>query len=399
MPQADRKRSDRERGRSQTNARATARPVLPFWKRLAFSLIPLLVLVLALEAVVRVAKLDRPAIQSTPLPEELAGLMRPDRELFWSLRPDTRTTWRRTQVSVNHQGTRGADIAPKQPGEFRILSLGESTTFGVNVSDDETYSARLEQALRQAEPGRRITVINAGVSAYSSFQSVLFLEERGFAFQPDLVLFYHELNDYLPTSLRDASNNEIGVLQTDRQLWESRAQRGHRALMASSALYRWISYALAQARIRRFDRADAANPLVGIGLPGYELPALLTPAAGDAGGALPKNEKAMGRRVTDEERRANLERLVSRCRERGVRVVLLHPSYRDSSRHECLLTRFAADTHTPLFDAFDSLHPPGVPPRVVFTDAWHPGPGGHDSLAGDLAAFLLAHGLTTPLPR
>jgi lysophospholipase L1-like esterase len=364
---------------------------LPWWKRVIFSLIPLVVLAAGIEGAVRLANLDRPAIQSTPLPEELAGLIQLDRELFWSLRPDTHMTWRGTQVSVNHQGTRGADIAPKQPGELRILSLGESTTFGVNVSDDETYSARLEQFLHATRPNGRVTVINAGVSAYSSFQSVTYLEQRGFAFQPDVVLFYHEVNDYLPTSLRDASNNEIGVVQTDRELYESRAGRGHRALMQWSAVYRWLSYSLAQARIRKFDRPDAENPLIGIGLPGYALKPLLAPVAKDGSSAMPQNEKAMGRRVTDEERRANLERLVSLCKQHGVPLVILHPSYRDSSRHTCVLTQFSAAYGVPLFDAFDSLHPPNVSPRAIFTDAWHPGSDGHAMLARDLAEFLVVH--------
>jgi len=368
-----------------------ARQPLPWWKRVIFSLIPVVVLAAGIEGAVRLAHLDRPAIQSTPLPEELAGLIQLDRELFWSLRPDTHTTWRGTQVSVNHQGTRGADIAQKHPGELRILSLGESTTFGVNVSDDETYSARLEQFLQATRPNGRVTVINAGVSAYSSFQSVTYLEQRGFTFQPDVVLFYHEVNDYLPTSLRDASNNEIGVVQTDRELYESRAGRGHRALMQWSAVYRWLSYSLAQARIRKFDRPDVKSPLLGIGLPGYELKPLLAPVAKDGSSPTPQNEKAMGRRVTDEERRANLERLVSLCKQHGVALVILHPSYRDSSRHTCVLTQFSAANGVPLFETFDSLHPPDVSPRVVFTDAWHPGPEAHATLARDLAMFLVAH--------
>src|SRR4029078_410467 len=82
----------------------------------------------------------------------------------------------------------------------------------------------------------------------------------------------------------------------------------HRALMDWSALYRWASYAAAQARIRKFDRPNADNPLVTIGLPGYQLPKLLTAREGQAVAA-PANEKALGRRVTEEERQANLERL------------------------------------------------------------------------------------------
>jgi len=366
---------------------------LSLGKRIAFALVPLIVLIVIGEVVVRVAGWDRPAFQTVPLPEELAGIMRPDRELFWSLKPDTKATWRNTQVTINHEGTRGPEIPAKRPGELRILSLGESTTFGVNVSDDQTYSADLEALLRADIPGRPITVINAGVSAYSSFQSLLFLEERGLAMQPDVVLFYHEVNDYLPSSLRDASNNEVGAVMTDRELYESRGLRLHRALMDWSALYRWASYAAAQARIRKFDRPNADNPLVTIGLPGYQLPKLLTAREGQAVAA-PANEKALGRRVTEEERQANLERLVAIAREHGIKLVLLHPSYRDSTPHECLLTRFAAEHQVLMFETFPSLHPPGIPPRSIFTDAWHPNPDAHAWLAKDLETFLIDRGVT-----
>src|SRR5262245_55625735 len=257
---------------SRRAPRTVTRPPLPMWKRLLFALVPVCVLLGVLEGVVRIAGLDRPTLQSVPLPEERVGLIQPDTTLFWSLKPNTHAIWEDTQISINSQGTRGEDIPPKVAGEFRVLSLGESSTFGSGVSDAETYSAQLEALLRAAIPERHPTVINAGVPAYSSFQSLTFFEERGAAFQPDVVLFYHEVNDYLPTSLRDSSNNEIGVLQTDRQLAESRVQQGHRALMKWSAVYRAMTYVVAHARIRRFDKPDAANPLVTIGLPGYALP-------------------------------------------------------------------------------------------------------------------------------
>ena len=51
---------------------------------------------------------------------------RHDPLLFWSLKPGAQaadgTIW------VNQQGLRGPEVGHKQPGEYRILSLGESTT-------------------------------------------------------------------------------------------------------------------------------------------------------------------------------------------------------------------------------------------------------------------------------
>ena len=42
--------------------------------------------------------------------------------------------------------------------------------------------------------------------------------------EPDLVLFYHELNDFLPSSLRSSDNTEIGIGMTDRELYESKRE-------------------------------------------------------------------------------------------------------------------------------------------------------------------------------
>jgi hypothetical protein len=369
---------------------------LPVWKRIAFALVPLGVLIVVLEGGVRLLLWDRPALQTLELPEERAGLIQPDRELFWALKPDTHAIWRDTRISVNHAGTRGAEIEPRQPRELRILSLGESTTFGSAVNDEETYSAQLEVLLQTIYPDRRVTVINAGVPAYSSFQSLKFLEQRGFALEPDVVLFYHEVNDYLPTSLRDSSNNEIGIVKTDRQLYESRTQGLHRAFMDWSAVYRWLSYAVANARIRKFDRPDADNPLPTIGLPGYALPSRLA-AAGKSGETAGHNDKALGRRVSEEERRVNLERLAELCREHSVKLVILHPSYRDSTRHECLLTRVTAERGIPTLDVYQPLHPENVPAGSMYRDAWHPSPEGHASIAQYVTAFLLQHRLI-PVP-
>jgi lysophospholipase L1-like esterase len=365
---------------------------LPVWKQIVFTLIPLCVLFGALEGVVRLAGWDRPALQTLELPEERAGLIQPDRTLFWALKPDMHALWNNTRISINHQGTRGEDIEPKQPRELRILSLGESTTFGTGVNDEETYSAVLEEILQSRYPDRRVTVINAGVPAYSSFQSLKFLEQRGVTFEPDVVLFYHEVNDYLPTSLRDSSNNEIGVMQTDEQLFESRTQGLHRALMEWSGVYRWLSYRLANARIRKFDRPEADNPLLTIGLPGYALPSRIADTA-KPGERTGYNDKALGRRVSEDERRANIEKLATWCVSHHVALVLLHPAYRDSTLHECVLTRVAAARAIPLFETFSSLHPTGVGVSDVYLDAWHPRPDGHEWIARDLANFLIDRGL------
>lgn len=115
-----------------------------------------------------------------------------DPKLYWRLKPnqDCYTKVDHKPVHINSLGTRGPEFQPAKPeGVVRILSVGDSKTFGWGLTEAETYSARL-QVLLQERVGkeRRIEVINAGVNAWSYPQIKLFLREYGYAWQPDFVL-------------------------------------------------------------------------------------------------------------------------------------------------------------------------------------------------------------------
>jgi lysophospholipase L1-like esterase len=115
----------------------------------------------------------------------------PDPILFWKLKPnqDCWTKIGRKPVHINSQGTRGAEFqAPKPPGTIRILSLGDSRTFGWGLTEAETYSGLLERRLREAFPGRRFEVVNAGVNAWSYPQMQAFFSLRVPVWQPDFVI-------------------------------------------------------------------------------------------------------------------------------------------------------------------------------------------------------------------
>jgi hypothetical protein len=60
--------------------------------------------------------------------------------------------------------------------------LGDSFTFGEDVGDEETYSARLEALMPGAE------VINLGVHGYGHDQMLVYLREEGIRYRPDVVL-------------------------------------------------------------------------------------------------------------------------------------------------------------------------------------------------------------------
>lgn len=116
----------------------------------------------------------------------------PDSAVYWRLKPnqDCYTKVGRKPVHINSHGTRGLDfMIPKPTNVVRILSLGDSVTFGWGLSEEETYSRLLQHRLQsQVKDGTQIEVINAGVNAWSYPQVFVFLRDYGLKFQPDYVI-------------------------------------------------------------------------------------------------------------------------------------------------------------------------------------------------------------------
>ncbi len=90
----------------------------------------------------------------------------------------------RTLVTTNSLNMRDAEIVSKQPGEYRILCLGDSFTFGLGVNVPEAYPKVLERLLREKKSN--ISVINGG-TAGNAEDAYHFLVDKGLGFSPDLV--------------------------------------------------------------------------------------------------------------------------------------------------------------------------------------------------------------------
>jgi lysophospholipase L1-like esterase len=94
--------------------------------------------------------------------------------------------------------------APDPPlpleGEFRVLALGGSTTYGSRLEREQAYPAVLERLLAQRHPGRRVTVINAGVPWHTSMHSLLRYVGRYAHWKPHVVIVMHAFNDIFQAS-------------------------------------------------------------------------------------------------------------------------------------------------------------------------------------------------------
>lgn len=93
------------------------------------------------------------------------------------------------------------DYTPeKPPGIYRIMTLGDSFTYGLFVDTRDNWTELLESRLN-AECGKgKFEVINLGVSGYDTEYSEHRFSVRGEKYHPDLVIWLFQNNDFTELS-------------------------------------------------------------------------------------------------------------------------------------------------------------------------------------------------------
>jgi lysophospholipase L1-like esterase len=123
-----------------------------------------------------------------------------DPDLLWTLKPNATIHLPDAglgNIKTNSRGLRGPELpGPKEPGEYRVLCLGDSVTFGLGLADEETWPARLAAALGRAPQlaGRRVRVVSGAVPGWSSVQGMRLYAQLE-VLDPDAVVFWFGLND------------------------------------------------------------------------------------------------------------------------------------------------------------------------------------------------------------
>jgi len=122
-------------------------------------------------------------------------------KISFAHRPNSHAFLMGADVQINSQGLRDYEYPlAKPPGVYRILLLGDSTTFGWGDSLDQTTPKILERDLNAVHvPGiSRFEALNAGVGNYDTVQEVTYYQTRGRGFHPDLVILDYFINDPEP---------------------------------------------------------------------------------------------------------------------------------------------------------------------------------------------------------
>lgn len=151
--------------------------------------------------------------------------------------------------TINHDGLNERFDYPyeKQPNTFRILTLGDSFTFGVYVDTEDNFSERLEDLLnaQSCSKATHFEVINLGVAGYDISYAVERFRKRGVPYRPDLVIWLMNWHNFY--QLRDTmKDREIEI--------EARLRPAMREYYERQGKYYFASERAAVEVIRRYGK-------------------------------------------------------------------------------------------------------------------------------------------------
>ena len=143
---------------------------------------------------------------------------------------------------------RGVVPKEKPEGMVRIITLGDSTCWGVLVDREKTYSALLEKRLQEQFGADKVQVLNGGVLGYSSLQILRYLQYDLAAFSPDIVIIKAAWDDSPPG--------------TDPYIVEQEVDDpGLSEMLFRSAAYYLLKYAVISVR-NRIEAADKPQRVI-----------------------------------------------------------------------------------------------------------------------------------------
>jgi ABC-type nitrate/sulfonate/bicarbonate transport system substrate-binding protein len=313
---------------------------------------------------------------------DMVTYFRPHPTLHWQVRPnlhDFQNNKDPGRITTNGDGMRGVEVPRrKEPDAFRILVLGDSSNFGHGVEGEQVWTSVLEGELAPLLPDRQLQVLNGSCPGWTTYQALVFLDEIGLAYEPDLVIAGFN-NDPGPDYLGDAQRLTRGPVRwLNGLLWRSELYLLAREAVLATA--RRLSPVSAQ----HYDARQAGHEPSYGKLEGDEAARLVPRVPLDAFvanlRALEEQGRAQGYDFVwiDMPINRGLPELVERY---------VNPDYRaaaDELSRELGFPLVRADA------AFQAAPPAGLHlPGHVF----HPSPKGHELLARRVAEIVVGGGL------
>lgn len=294
---------------------------------------------------------------------------------LWRPRPGAVTPWGNDE-HINPSGYRGPELTlERKPGVLRIATLGDSSTFGMRVDVDATWTARLARFL--ADRGTPCEALNAGVIGFTIEQGIERYRALVRQYHPDLVIAaFGAVNEHFPA-----------IDLPDREKIAARASVGWARELADAARYNvrclhlvgWIvdkargedRVAMRKALMRKRAEQTKLNEEMGrLDWPGK-------------------------RRVEVARFRECIRELDAMVRADGGKLILMSmPRFPDKETEEPVMVAYneavlatAAELGVPCFDVRETVRAQlaaGVRWKRLFVDYYHPSVEGHALIAAGL---------------
>jgi lysophospholipase L1-like esterase len=164
-------------------------------KNLLVVVISILVTVLLIEIVLRVVykfKYSPRGIARIPIAKTYR--LSEDKHLLYELKPNSKARINGIDFEINAFGFRDKKYRIRKTNELRIIFIGDSITYGWNVTLGETYHKQLEQLLHSQ--GYDVDVMGMGVVGYNTEQEYFLIREKALALNPDMIVLQIAMNDF-----------------------------------------------------------------------------------------------------------------------------------------------------------------------------------------------------------
>ncbi|HVJ86042.1 MAG TPA: hypothetical protein VM452_10390 [Caulifigura sp.] len=171
------------------------------FRHLVLTLLLLIGGICALEVGLRVKRATNSAAVRSETSDILSATTAPNRATYLAVAPKLRFTriesgsGRPFTLRTNSFGLRSPEVViPRPAGCFRVLCLGDDTTFAGDLPESFTYVRQLGELL-QSQTSSRVEVLNAGCPGGCPSVSALLLRHRFLTLQPDVIVVHIDPSD------------------------------------------------------------------------------------------------------------------------------------------------------------------------------------------------------------
>jgi hypothetical protein len=136
---------------------------------------------------ISISNINTRSIQKIPS-KNLGHFYEPKANSIMNVRADWMSTLPKQTINADSLNERHDYSLKKETGVFRIVTLGDSFTFGENIDTKDNYPEQLEDLLNLKCSKNKFEVINLGVPGYDlQYMNERFIR-RGSKYSPDLVI-------------------------------------------------------------------------------------------------------------------------------------------------------------------------------------------------------------------